>query len=110
MPKKNKQSNNKDLAKEIEDSGVDYELLVEVLKIMKKGDKKEKKKVADVAKEEIVYDDSYDDIYEDIVEYFSNTEEEGLPWEGGWTNSDNLDRWIDEHWAHEVAENNQERR
>ena len=107
MPKKNKQSNNKDLAKEIEDSGVDYELLVEVLKIMKKGDKKEKKKVADVAKEEIVYDDSYDDIYEDIVEHFSNTEEEDLPWEGGWTNSDNLDRWIDEHWD---IENNQERR
>ena len=106
MPKKNKKSNNEDLAKEIEDSGVDYELLVEVLKIMKK-DKKGKKKVGDVAKEEIVYDDSYDDIYEDIVEYFSNTEEEGLPWEGGWTNSDNLDRWIDEHWD---IENNQERR
>ena len=101
MPKKNKK-NNKDLAKEIEDSGVDYELLVQVLKIMKKD-----KKVGDVAKEEIVYDDSYDDIYEDIVEHFSNTEEEDLPWDGGWTNSDNLDRWIDEHWD---IENNQERR
>ena len=105
MPKKNKQSNKKDLAKEIEDSGVDYELLVEVLKIMKKD-----KKVGDVAKEEIVYDDSYDDIYENIVEYFSNTEEEDLPWEGGWSRADcadNLDRWIDENWD---IENNQERR
>ena len=98
MPKKNKQSNNKDLAKEIEDSGVDYELLVEVLKIMKKD-----KKVGDVAKEEIVYDDSYDDIYENIVEHFSNTEEEDLPWEGGWSNSDNLDIWIDENWDIELG-------
>lgn len=97
MPKKKK-----DLAKEIQDSGVDYELLVEVLKIMKKDTATESKK-----QDEIVYDDTYDDIYEDIVEHFSNTEEEDLPWEGGWTNSDNLDRWIDDNWD---IENNQERR
>ena len=64
MPKKNKKSNKKDLAKEIEDSGVDYE---------------------------------------HIVEHFSNTEEEDLPWEGGWSNSDNLDIWIDENWDIELG-------